>query len=103
MKRRIFSLGQFAAVIVQFGLIVLVVEYLAAGEPVAGASDVVGICRLYHSSSACRCDFGFHFSRLLSLVAVITGVGHLGPNVFTGWVTARMTDQLVSFTICFLV
>src|SRR5215469_16645195 len=77
------TLAQFLAVIAQFGLIVMAVNYwqlesLALARLMALA--FVGF--VIHHLLPLR--FRLPFFALLSMVAVLAGVGHFGPNVFTG-------------------
>jgi len=82
--------ARFLAVLIQFALIAIVIDYwqldsqlLARVMWLAFAGFVI------HHFLPQR--FRLPFFAMLSVVAVVTAVGHLGPNVFSGWVGGRMT------------
>src|SRR5436305_1743893 len=83
VPRNVATFAQFLAIAVQFGLIVLVLSFwhvenlsLVRLMQLAFAGFVV------HHFLPLR--FRLPFFALLSVVAVVMGVGHLGPNVVTG-------------------
>src|SRR4051812_23997052 len=76
-------LARFFAVVVQFGLIVLVVEYWQIESQALTRLmwlSLVGF--IVHHLLPQRYRLSFFAG--LSIVAVITAVGHLGPNVIAG-------------------
>jgi hypothetical protein len=83
------TLAQFLAVIAQFGLIVMVVNYwqlesLALARLMALA--FVGFV-IHHLLPA---RFRLPFFAMLSLLAVISSVGHIGPNLGVAWLTGKI-------------
>jgi hypothetical protein len=84
------QLARFFVLVVQFGLIVLLVQYWhLESQQLTRLMWLAFVGFIIHHLLPLR--FRLPFFAVLSLVAVITGVGHLGPNVFTGWVGGRMT------------
>ena len=80
----------FLAVVMQFALIVLVVDYWQVeSQSLARLMNLAFAGFIIHHLLPLR--FRLPFFGLLSIVAVVAGVGHLGPNVFTGWIGGRMT------------
>jgi len=81
---------QFLAVLLQFALIAIVIDnWHLESQPLARLMWLAVAGFAIHHLLPQRLRLPFF--ALLSLVAVITGVGHLGPNVFTGWLGGRMT------------
>src|SRR5438477_2972168 len=83
------TLAQFLAVIAQFGLIVMVVNYwqlesLALARLMALA--FVGFV-IHHLLPA---RFRLPFFAMLSLLALVSGVGHIGPNLGAAWLTGKI-------------
>jgi hypothetical protein len=75
----------FAAVVAQFGLIVLVVQdWQLESVSLSRLLDLAFVGFVIHHLLPLRLRLPFFAG--LSLVAVITGVGHLGPNVIAGWI-----------------
>src|SRR6266481_3479820 len=90
MKQHIFSLGQFAAVVIQFGLIVLVVDsWQLESQLLARLMWLAFAGFIIHHFLPLR--FRLPFFATMSLLAVIMGVGHLGPNVGMAWFTGKIT------------
>src|SRR5205814_7107934 len=90
VRQHIAEVAQFLAVVAQFGLVVLLVQYwqlesvlLARLMALAFAGFVI------HHLLPVR--FRLPFFAMLSLVAVITGVGHFGPNIWRSWLIGKMT------------
>src|SRR6266513_1129951 len=84
------QLARFFVLVVQFGLIVLLVQYWhLESQQLTRLMWLAFVGFIIHHLLPLR--FRLPFFAVLSLAAVITGVGHLGPNVFTGWVGGRMT------------
>jgi hypothetical protein len=80
----------FFAILIQFALLVIVVDsWQLESQQLARLMWLAFVGFIIHHLLPLR--FRLPFFALLSLVAVITAVGHLGPNVFTGWVGGRMT------------
>jgi alginate O-acetyltransferase complex protein AlgI len=90
VRRYASRLAPFFAVVAQFGLIVMVVDYwqveslsLARLMQLAFAGFVI------HHLLPLR--FRLPFFAMLSLLAVITVVGHWGPNAWIAWLTGKIT------------
>jgi hypothetical protein len=90
VRRHAAGVAQFLAVLAQFGLIVLLIDYwqleslsLAHLMQLAFAGFVI------HHLLPLR--FRFPFFAMLSLVATITVVGHLGPKMWVDGLTARIS------------
>lgn len=82
----------FLAVVLQLGLIVMVVNYWQLETlALARLMQLAFFGFVIHHFLPQR--FRLPFFALLSLVAVVTGVGHLGPNVIAGWLNGRMTTS----------
>ena len=89
-RRYIGELASFLAIVAQFGLIALVVgSWQLESQQLARLMWLAFGGFIIHHLLPLR--FRLQFFALLSLVALITGVGHIGPNVFTGWLGGRMT------------
>ncbi len=88
-RLQIGELARFFAVIAQFGLIVLLVDdWQLESQSLARVMELAFIGFIIHHLLAPR--FRLSFFSLLSLVAVVTSVGHLGPNVWIAWLTGKM-------------
>ena len=82
--------AQFLAVVAQFGLIVLVVDYWQLeSQLLARLMWLAFVGFIIHHLLPLR--FRLPFFAMLSLVAVITAVGHFGPNVGVAWLTGKIT------------
>ncbi len=82
--------AQFVAILIQFASVVIIINYWQLeSQQLARLMWLTFAGFIIHHLLPLR--FRLPFFALLSMVAVITGVGHLGPNVFTGWVGGRMT------------
>jgi hypothetical protein len=80
----------FFAILVQFALIVMVVDYWQLESlPLARLMALAFAGFVIHHLLPLR--FRLPFFAMLSLLAVITGVGHLGPNVWRAWLTGKIT------------
>src|SRR6266566_1086183 len=80
----------FFAILAQFGLIVLVVDYWhLESQPLARLMWLAFGGFIIHHLLPLR--FRPAFFAILSLVAVITGVGHIGPNIGIAWLTGKIT------------
>ncbi len=80
---------QFLAILLQFALLAIIVDYWQLESQLLTRLMWLAVAGfIIHHLLPHR--FRLSFFALLSVVAVVTGVGHLGPNVFTGWVTGRM-------------
>src|SRR5438067_4866245 len=82
-------LAQFLAVIAQFGLIVMVVNYWQL-ESVALARLMGLACVGFVIHHLLPVRFRLPFFAMLSLVALISGVGHIGPNLGAAWLTGKI-------------
>src|SRR6266542_1544810 len=82
--------ARFVAILIQFALVVIVVDsWQLENQQLARLMWLAFAGFIIHHLLPLR--FRFRFFALLSMVAVFTGVVHLGPNVFTGWIGGRMT------------
>src|SRR5438874_13020105 len=80
----------FLATVVQFGLIVLVLNYWQLESlSVARLMKLAFIGFIIHHLLPQRLRLPFF--ALLSLFAVVAGVGHFGPNVLAGWLAGKTT------------
>src|ERR1700730_3722566 len=80
-ERDATGLARFLAIVVQFGLIVLVIDYWQLeSQQLARRMCLAATCFIIHHFLPQR--FRLPFFAMLSLLAVITGVGHLGPNIW---------------------
>src|SRR5438270_13269607 len=81
--------AQFLTILAQFALIVVVVgQWQLESQLLMRVLWLAFIGFAIHHLLPLR--FRLPFFALLSLGAVITGVGHLVPNVFAGWLGGRM-------------
>ena len=99
-RRYISELASFLAVAAQFGLIVLVVDsWQLESQLLARLMWLAFVGFVIHHFLPRR--FRLSFFAGLSLVAVITASGHLGPNVIAGWLHGKMHNRLACSTIWF--
>src|SRR6267378_2034451 len=90
VRQHITEVAQFLAVVAQFGLIVLLVQYWQLeSQPLARLMWLAFVGFVIHHLLPQR--FRLPFFAMLSLFAVITTVGHFGPNVGRAWLTGRLT------------
>jgi hypothetical protein len=83
-------LAQFLAVVAQFGLIALLVQqWQLESQPLTRLMWLAFAGFVIHHVLPLR--FRLPFFAMLSLFAVITVVGHVGPNVGMAWLTGRIT------------
>src|SRR5436190_19192370 len=88
--RRAARVAQFLAVLVQFGLVVLIVDYWQLeSQSLARLLWLAFAGFTIHHLLPQR--FRLSFFVILSLVAVITGVGHLGPSAVREWLVGKTT------------
>jgi hypothetical protein len=86
----------FLATVVQFGLIVLVLNYWQLESlSVARLMKLAFIGFIIHHFLPQRLRLPFF--ALLSLFAVVAGVGHFGPNVLAGWLAGKTTTNSVLY------
>jgi alginate O-acetyltransferase complex protein AlgI len=82
--------AQFLAVVAQFGLVVLLVQYWQLeSQLLTRLMWLAFVGFVVHHLLPLR--FRLPFFAGLSLMAVITGVGHLGPSVIAGWMHGKST------------
>src|SRR5438034_8442162 len=82
--------AQFLAVLVQFALIAMVIDYWQLeSQPLTRLIWLAFAGFIVHHSLPQR--FRLPFFAMLSLFAVITAVGHFGPNVGVAWLTGKIT------------
>lgn len=88
-----YALGgpaQFLVIIVQFALLVILIErWQLENQLLTRVMWLAFAGFIIHHLLPHR--FRLAFFALLSLTAVLTGVGHAGPNVWMGWLSGRMT------------
>ncbi len=90
LGRLAIGLAPFLAIVVQFGLIVLLVDrWQLESLSLSRVMQLAFVGFVIHHFLPLR--FRLPFFAGLSLVAVITVVGHLGPNVITGWMHGKST------------
>jgi hypothetical protein len=83
-------LAPFFAIVVQFALIAIVIDHWQLESQLLTRLMWLAFAGfIIHHLLPHR--FRLPFFALLSLVAVIAGVGHLGPKVLAGWIAGRMT------------
>jgi len=86
------EIGPFLAVVVQFALIVLVVDYWQLESlSLVRVMNLAFAGFIIHHLLPLR--FRLPFFGLLSILAVVVGVGHLGPKVLIGWLSGRLTTS----------
>jgi len=90
MKQLVFSVAQFVAIVVQFGLIVVALDFWQLeSQLLARVMWLAFAGFIIHHLLPVR--FRLPFFAMLSLVAVITAVGHFGPNVIASWMHGKKT------------
>jgi len=98
-RRYAAELAQFLVVVAQFGLIVLVVrEWHLENLLLSRLMALAFVGFIIHHLLPFR--FRLPFFALLSLVAVIFGLGEIGPRLFVGGLTGRIS--LVNFLYPFI-
>src|SRR5436309_15794108 len=89
MKQHIFSVAQFVAIVVQFGLIVVALDFWQLeSQLLARVMWLAFAGFIIHHLLPVR--FRLPFFAMLSLVAVISSVGHIGPNLGVAWLTGKI-------------
>jgi hypothetical protein len=82
------GLAPFLAIVVQFGLIALVIDqWQLESQLLTRVMWLAFAGFIIHHFLPQR--FRMSFFALLSVAAVVTGVGHIGPNVFMQWLSGR--------------
>jgi len=90
LRQYTVGVASFAAVVIQFGLIVLVLSYWQLESlALVRLMQLAFVGFVIHHLLPLR--FRLPFFAVLSMVAVLAGVGHFGPNVFAGWLSGKMT------------
>jgi hypothetical protein len=90
VRQHIAKGAEFLVVVAQFGLVVLLVQYWQLeSQLLARLMWLAFVGFVIHHLLPLR--FRLPFFAMLSLVAVITAVGHLGPNVGRAWLTGKLT------------
>jgi hypothetical protein len=88
LRRYAIGLAPFLAVVVQFGLLVLVIsQWQLESLSLSRVMQLAFVGFVIHHFLPLR--FRLPFFAGLSLVAVITAVGHVGPNVIAGWMHGK--------------
>jgi hypothetical protein len=83
-------LAPFFAVLVQFGLIVTIVDYWQLESlSLARLMQLTFVGFVIHHLLPLR--FRLPFFALLSVLSITVGVGHLGPKVLLAWLAGRIT------------
>src|SRR5215471_250420 len=89
-RQHIAEVAQFLAVVAQFGLVVLLVQYWQLeSQLLARLMWLAFVGFVIHHLLPLR--FRLPFFATLSLFAVIAAVGHFGPNVGVAWLTGKLT------------
>jgi hypothetical protein len=84
--------ARFLAILTQFALVAIIVEYWQLeSQPLARLMWLAFVGFIIHHLLPLR--FRPAFFAVLSLLAVITGVGHIGPNVGMAWLSGRITTS----------
>ncbi len=92
LRQRFGALAPFFAIVVQFGLILAIVDYWQLeSQLLSRLMWLAFVGFVIHHLLPQR--FRLPFFAILSLLAVITSVGHLGPNVLRAWLTGKMTTN----------
>src|SRR6266550_2752123 len=87
-RPRFAALASFFAIVAQFGLIVMVVDYWQLESlSLSRVMQLAFVGFVIHHLLPVR--FRLPFFAGLSLMAVMTGVGHLGPNVIAVWMQGK--------------
>jgi hypothetical protein len=90
LRLRFAALAPFFAIVAQFALIVMLVDYWQLeSQLLSRLMWLAFVGFIIHHLLPQR--FRLPFFAILSLLAVITSVGHLGPNVWMGWLTGKTT------------
>ena len=88
--RRMVGLTPFLAIVAQFGLIVLIVDYWQLeGLSVSRVMQLAFVGFVIHHWLAFRLRLPFFAAP--SIVSVLAGVGHFGPNIIGGWLSGKST------------
>ena len=89
VRQHIAEVAQFLAVVAQFGLVVLLVQYWQLeSQLLARLMWLAFVGFVIHHLLPLR--FRLPFFAMLSLVAVISSVGHIGPNLGVAWLTGKI-------------
>ena len=84
--------AQFLAILAQFALIVVAIDsWQLESQLLARLMWLALVGFVIHHFLPQR--FRLPFFAMLSLLAVITGLGHLGPNVGVAWLTGKITTS----------
>src|SRR5205809_852334 len=90
VRQHIAEVAQFLAVVAQFALIAVVIDYWQLESQLLTRLMWLAFGGfVIHHLLPLR--FRLPFFAMLSLVAVITGAGHFGPNVGIAWLTGKIT------------
>src|SRR6266496_2892734 len=90
VRQHIAEVAQFLAVVAQFGLIVLLVQYWQLESQLLTRLMWLAFGGfVIHHLLPLR--FRLPFFAMLSLLAVITAVGHFGPDICRAWLTGKLT------------
>jgi hypothetical protein len=84
--------AQFLAILLQFGLIAVIIgNWHLESQLLARLMWLAVVGFAIHHVLPTR--FRLPFFALLSIVAVITGVGHIGPNVWMRWLSGKIPSS----------
>jgi hypothetical protein len=90
IRQHIAEVAKFLVVVEQFALIVLLVQYWQLeSQPLSRLMWLALVGFVIHHILPLR--FRLPFFAMLSLLAVITAVGHFGPNICRAWLTGKLT------------
>ena len=89
IRQHIAEVAEFLVVVAQFGLVVLLVQYWQLESQLLTRLLWLAFGGfIIHHLLPMR--FRLPFFAMLSLVAVISGVGHFGPNLGVAWLTGKI-------------
>src|SRR5207248_5460682 len=92
IRQHIAEVAEFLVVVAQFGLVVLLVQYWQLESHLLTRLMWLAFAGfIIHHLLPQR--FRLPFFAMLSLVAVITAVGHFGPNVIASWMHGKETPN----------
>src|SRR6266576_4156282 len=89
VRQHIAEVAEFLVVVAQFGLVILLVQYWQLESQLLARLLWLAFAGfIIHHVLPMR--YRLWFFAMLSLVAVITGVGHFGPNLGVAWLTGKI-------------
>src|SRR5229473_2435054 len=90
VRQYVIGLAPFLAVLAQFGLVVMVVDYWQLENlSLVRLMQLAFVGFVIHHLLPLR--FRLPFFAMLSVLSVTTGVGQLGPKEWVAWLSGRIT------------